>query len=809
MGAAVGAAIVAIFTSTAVWAVVVRTVLINVVLGYLTKALSDSPKQYVPPVNVTVRNATENRRLAFGKIRCGGTVVFYRAAGANNDFLHYLVVYTGHQVQSIDTLWFDNQAVTSSQIGGGGAVTAGPFAANMWIWKYLGTSSQAADSDMVSAFGPIWTSSHQLKGCAYVHIKMQRSDVAYPQGAPQNVTALISGARLYDPRLDTTNGGSGTHRAADPSTWAYSANPALALRWFITGGSVHNDVTSRLIMYGMRESDSRLADAYTIAAANRCDENITGASSTPDGDQLRYTLGLECSTGEPRRQILEAMLATMAGAAVYVKGTWRIYAGGSDTPAVTFTDANIFGDIEVNDTTEHTQRYNAVACVFRDSLNSYIEQTTIHRLNSSYETQDNSERIPTEIDLRGCTDRYRAQRLCEIYMRKSRAMRTISFRGDLTLLDLAPNETFDLTFAPLGWTNYLFRCVEREFSFSDNFGWVKITAQIEYASIWTDLVTAAYDTPNTVTPIISVEIPSPPGSPSTVPQVDAILVKWAASSTPGVLYSLEQSTSSSMSSPTVAYTGADSQAYIDKTATTIFYFRVRAVKFGVFSDYAPTTGGVSGAALGVSTALTGTASPSSGTSTGTGASQTTNSVTVTASGGTPGYTYAWTNVSSSGTIAVDSAAAATTTFSAASLGLGETRTATKRCTITDSVAATKTIDVTVSITRINSFTASAVGTAPLYKSANASAMTSANITATPSGGTPAYTYLWSIVSHDDPNSTPTINNSTTSVCTVTTNEAPANQLTITVTVKCVVTDSLSNTATTNNVTISHVHDNGL
>jgi hypothetical protein len=34
----------------------------------------------------------------------------------------------------------------------------------------------------------------------------------WPNGAPANFFALVKGRRLYDPRKDSTNGGSGTHR---------------------------------------------------------------------------------------------------------------------------------------------------------------------------------------------------------------------------------------------------------------------------------------------------------------------------------------------------------------------------------------------------------------------------------------------------------------------------------------------------------------------------------------------------------------------------------------------------------------------
>jgi hypothetical protein len=72
---------------------------------------------------------------------------------------------------------------------------------------------------------------------------------------------------------------------------------------------------------------------------------------------------------------------------------------------------------------------------------------------------------------------------------------------------------------------------------------------------------------------------------------------------------------------------------------------------------------------------------------------TTNSVTVTASGGTGPYTYAWANVTGDA-FTVTSPTAATTTFSIV-LSLDDYRTAEYRCTVTDSLAATYAVDVSV------------------------------------------------------------------------------------------------------------------
>lgn len=802
-----------IFAKGAVGALI-RIVLVNVIMGALQRSRNKRPPQNVPPVNVTVRNPIEERRIIFGRLRVGGAITFFGSTGDNKKYLHYIVTLAGHQVNAIQDIWIDKVQIPSAAIDGAtGRVTSGQFTDKVYIWKFLGGSLQDYDPTMViGAFTPTWTIAHDGKGVAYIHIRMERDDTAFPSGAPSDVTALVEGALLYDPRLDSTNGGSGSHRRSDPSTWAFSRNPALAARWYLTGGSVTNDSGTRLIRYGFKDPDSRLPDLFTMAAANVCDTQMTGAYTTPDGDQNLFTCDLEVSTGEQRKEILDQILATMAGRAPYVHGQWRIYAANYDTPTHSLTQNDLFtleeAPIEIQDTNDQQDRFNSVSAMFRDDSNSYVQQSCPFRTNASYQTQDGGQLLPKEIVLRGTTNNYRAQRLAEIELRKSRQMRIIKIRGGLDLLKVAQWETFQLSHTTFAWTNRVFRCIERQLEFQEEAGRVAITAQTESSSVYDYLLTADYITPNTVSVVRDVEVPEPPSLPETVPQQNAILFRWTRSPTQNVTYDVEASTSSSMSSPSTVYDGTDNQAYLAQTSTTTYYFRVRSRKAGQVSAWVPSSGGISGAALGTSATLSAYATPTIASSTGSGASQTTNSVTVNPSGGTPGYSYLWTWQAGGSGITITSSTSASTTFSATGLTEPSTRTGTARCTITDAALNTFTVDVSVTITRTTNFSATATVASPAAKTANATTIVSSVFTATPVNGTAPYTYLWSIVSEDDPSSTPTINTPTSATTTVTTSEPPSNGLTITVVLRCQITDNNGIVAQSNNVTIVHTHDNG-
>jgi hypothetical protein len=89
-----------------------------------------------------------------------------------------------------------------------------------------------------------------------------------------------------------------------------------------------------------------------------------------------------------------------------------------------------------------------------------------------------------------------------------------------------------------------------------------------------------------------------------------------------------------------------------------------------------------------------------GTIFGTGA-VTTDAATVSVSGGTGPYTYAWAYVSGYASFTTNSPTSATTTWTGTITLPGQDRSAVYRCTVTDSLAATASITIGVSISEIS------------------------------------------------------------------------------------------------------------
>lgn len=98
------------------------------------------------------------------------------------------------------------------------------------------------------------------------------------------LSVQIAGRRVYDPRKDSTAGGSGAHRLADPTTWEWSDNPSLALADWLASST-----------YGPGET---VAWASVPAAANANDATVTGIGGTEKRRIVGVTLAQPALVGQ-------------------------------------------------------------------------------------------------------------------------------------------------------------------------------------------------------------------------------------------------------------------------------------------------------------------------------------------------------------------------------------------------------------------------------------------------------------------------------------------------------------------------------
>lgn len=150
-------------------------------------------------------------RLFYGQVRVGADIALIRYY---NDAWYVLAVWGKGPIEAVAQYWINDADPDAS-------VTA---------THYTGTDTQVADvtlRTLLAAEGRVYADA--LVDIAYSVFVVPAAVSA--AGFP-TFSALIQGRKLYDPRADSTNGGSGSQRLATASTWTYSNNPALALADF-------------------------------------------------------------------------------------------------------------------------------------------------------------------------------------------------------------------------------------------------------------------------------------------------------------------------------------------------------------------------------------------------------------------------------------------------------------------------------------------------------------------------------------------------------------------------------------------------
>lgn len=208
-----------------------------------------------------------------------------------------------------------------------------------FVWCQFKDGAQtAADPDLVAIYGSYparpWESTMVGRGVAYAILTfLWRDDPQLWQGRPE-VKLVVRGIRLYDPRKDSTAGGSGAHRYGTTSTHEWSDNPVVMIYNLLRGIQIRGGA-----IFGGGFAAADLPYAVWAAAMNACDVLI--------GDRKTYTAGYEVfmggsdAGGQSPADVVEELLKACAGQIADVGGTLFIRVGAPGLPVKFITDDDI------------------------------------------------------------------------------------------------------------------------------------------------------------------------------------------------------------------------------------------------------------------------------------------------------------------------------------------------------------------------------------------------------------------------------------------------------------------------------------
>ena len=252
---------------------VLISIAVSFVLTVISRALAPDPKQDTPNGNrggwrariFQSKNPFAPRDIIYGEVRKSGTVV-YEEVTSDGKFLHTVIVLGTGEVEAIPIVFLDDTPIYDVDMNSKGRVVKGKFAEEVYIKKYLGSSTQVADTLLIDESDGHWTSSHKLQGICYIYVRLRfNRDVFSAQPA---ISAYIKGKKVNDIRNTT------------PA--AYSPNPALAFRDYIT---------TEIKDMGVGFEGGDIDDLFLAATANNCDEFVTVSPisydvSSIDGDEI-------------------------------------------------------------------------------------------------------------------------------------------------------------------------------------------------------------------------------------------------------------------------------------------------------------------------------------------------------------------------------------------------------------------------------------------------------------------------------------------------------------------------------------------
>ena len=143
----------------------------------------------------------------------------------------------------------------------------------------------------------------------------------------------ISGIPLYDPRLDSTVGGSGAQRWTNRATWAPTNNPFVQIYNVMRGITIPG-----LGVWGGEAAAEDLPLSNWFACMNACDASVTHDTGVVEP---AFRSGIEVKVDVEPATIIMELLKACTGQLAEVGGVWKGRVGAPGLPVYFLTDSDI------------------------------------------------------------------------------------------------------------------------------------------------------------------------------------------------------------------------------------------------------------------------------------------------------------------------------------------------------------------------------------------------------------------------------------------------------------------------------------
>jgi hypothetical protein len=317
---------------------------------------------------------------------------------------------------------------------------------------YFDGSQTAAQPDLLAAFGSDpdrpWSADMVGPGTCMAYARFRYSRRRF-NGLP-TVRFEMLGIPLYDPRADSTVGGSGPQRWNDRATWAFTANNFVII-YNIKRGI---DVGAGLIWGGETEAeDLPLADWF--AAMNECDVAVDNGAG---GTEPQYRCGMQISVDDEPAAVIEELLKACSGQLVEIGGVWYPHCGPPALPSYFLTDEDILITAEQSFDPHPglADTYNGITAAYPEPEGLWEAKDAPPRYNEDWEAEDGGRRLVADVELRACPWAGQVQRIMDQIIADHRRMRRHQFVLPPEAVTLRPFQTVGWTSARHGYTAKVF-----------------------------------------------------------------------------------------------------------------------------------------------------------------------------------------------------------------------------------------------------------------------------------------------------------------------------------------------------------------
>jgi hypothetical protein len=486
---------------------------LSVAATAFTKKQRISTGEVQARTNISVDPQTLGKWI-FGET-AAGTDIVYAEKIADSEIVHVIAA-AAHEIDSFGSLYINDELITLS-----GSAATGDWANVLDVYRNLGTQTQSALSIPSSG----WPATARGLGIAHYGLKWNfasdNGKIKLSGGIPTRITQVIRGAKVYDPRLDSTNGGSGAQRANDQSTWTWSANWALIVAHYLLGW-----YSNSKLIYGVGVAITDIDWVSVAEMADVCDTVIDS--------KAKYKIGGIFAISQDHESIIGQLESAVGGKVSNFGGKYYLWCPHNDLSSVgTLTDADIVADGGIQYTPS-----GPIENLFNTARGQYVEPSILYQLQPYPEvieatavSEDGRDRLLQQ-DFAMIQDVEIAQRVARELVRRSR------FSGTLTVvvgpkgLLVKPFDVITVNFRETNFTNELFRVVSMQYSIG---GAVILELLEEDASIYdvttplgTSLVQldpTAYD-PTAVYTVSGLSLTQVSVAGSAGTTIDGIKISW-------------------------------------------------------------------------------------------------------------------------------------------------------------------------------------------------------------------------------------------------------------------------------------------